>query len=126
MMNRNEQTPLTAQPNNMSIAALVCSILGLLLSICGLGLMFGSLAIILAILSKRSTEKYATPAIFSFVASGIGMVISTISLVVLLTFSFKMVNEMMQDPDAKQKFFDMYEDIYGIDLESELEQYSDL
>lgn len=110
-----------SQPTKSSFAtaALVMGILSLV-SLCTVigPLIFGSLGIIFAILSRRPGQKTAGEAIAGIVTSAIGCVISLIFVILIFVASFS----MLTNPEYREQMNQMYEDMYGYSFDEMMEE----
>lgn len=107
--------------NTFATAALVMGILSLV-SLCTVigPLVFGSLGIIFAILSREQGQKTATEALIGVVTSTIGCAISILLIVVSLIVSIR----MLANPASREQLNQMYEDVYGYSLDEMMEEMS--
>lgn len=107
--------------NTFATAALVMGILSLV-SLCTVigPLVFGSLGIIFAILSREQGQKTATEALIGVVTSTIGCAISILLIVVSLIVSIR----MLVNPASREQLNQMYEDVYGYSLDEMMEEMS--
>lgn len=109
--------PPPAKPaNSFAIASTVCGITAVLsIATVYLPLIFGSLAIIFALLSKGYDKAMHTLAKSGIVTSIVAMLLTSM----LLVFSFSM---LAYNKEFQQEFNSMYEDIYGESLEDQLNE----
>ncbi len=113
----NRGGPYTQQQRStspMAIAAITCAILGLLFFSSGyFSLVFGSLAILFAFLSKGSRDRVQRPATYGrligLIDIGIGVLMITLSL-----------TSVIRQYGSLENYYDSYlttiEETYGIDL----------
>lgn len=124
-LNLQNQPPMNTDQttNGMAVAALILGILSILLTCSVFGsFVVGAIAIILAVLSKGYDKKLSPKSIWGVILSIIGMVLSTIMLVVYIilivstTFGSEEFNSIMENydyyNDGTYEYFDNYPDEY--------------
>jgi hypothetical protein len=113
------------QPNGMATAALVLGILAIVSICCVYGsYIFGGIAITLGLLSRGNNKKLSSNALIGTILSIVGMVISTIIIVItcITIFSrYSSVDDFLNDYES------YYENIYGEDypFDSDIFNYED-
>lgn len=113
------------QPNGMATAALVLGILAIVSICCVYGsYIFGGIAITLGLLSRGNNKKLSSNALIGTILSIVGMVISTIIIVItcITIFSrYSSVDDFLNDYES------YYESIYGEDypFDSDIFNYED-
>ncbi len=99
------------QPNKMATAALVLGILAIVSICCIYGsYIFGGIAITLGLLSRGKDNKLSSKALTGTILSIIGMIISTVIIVILcirLFASYDSVDDFIDDYET------YYESLYG-------------
>lgn len=110
-----------SQPKKSSFAtaSLLMGILSLV-SLCTVigPLIFGSLGIIFAILSRRPGQKTSGEALAGIVTSIIGCVLSLVFIVLVFVASFSVIT----NPEYREQMNQMYEDVYGYSFDEMMEE----
>ena len=112
------QMPVNVPRDNMSTAALVCGLLSIILCITGVfSLPIGALGIIFALLSRRKGMKMSLMSKIGVWMSSVGVLFAVLAVSTVLA----MMPTLLQDPEYRELFNNTYEQIYGEDFDSFLE-----
>lgn len=106
--------------NSFLIASVICAVLSLMSSCVVFATMFfAGMSILFAVLSKGKDLKM-------LMAGKTAVIVSVASLAFSVIITVFSVYSVMSDPEARQEFYDQYEEMTGISLEDEINQLESL